>query len=88
MSNSDTRCSVTFGVSQHDPERCRAFDSIYRPILKAFLRKQCLNDSDANDLVYEIFVKLLKKLHTCDREKCPSRTWVFSAAHNTLFDFA
>jgi len=88
MSNSDTRGSVIHGVCQHDPDRWREFDSIYRPMLMAFLRKQRLDDSDANDVVQEIFVKLLNKIQTYDREKCRFRSWLFSVAHNTLIDFA
>jgi RNA polymerase sigma factor (sigma-70 family) len=88
MSNSDTRGSVIYGVCQHDPERWREFDSIYRPMLMAFLRKQHLNDSDANDVVQDIFVKLLAQIQTYDREKCPFRSWLFSVAHHALVDFA
>jgi RNA polymerase sigma-70 factor, ECF subfamily len=88
MSNSDTRGSLIFGVCQHDPERWREFDSIYRPILLAFLRKQRLNDSDANDVVQDIFVKLLNKIQTYDRKKYRFRSWLFSVAHNTLIDHA
>jgi RNA polymerase sigma-70 factor, ECF subfamily len=88
MSNSETRGSVIVGVCQHDPERWREFDSIYRPMLMAFLRKQRLNDSDASDVVQETFVKLLKKIQTYDREKCRFRSWLFSVAHHTLVDFA
>jgi RNA polymerase sigma factor (sigma-70 family) len=88
MSTSDTRGSVILGVCQHDPERWREFDSIYRPMLLAFLRKQRLNDSDASDVVQDIFVKLLAKIQTYDREKCQFRSWLFSVAHNTLIDFA
>ena len=43
MSIADTRGSVIFGVCQHDPERWREFDAIYRPMLFAFLRKQGLH---------------------------------------------
>ena len=75
MSNSDTRGSVIVGVCQNDPERWREFDSIYRPMLMAFLRKQRLNDSDANDVVQDIFIKLLAKIQTYDREKFRFRTW-------------
>jgi RNA polymerase sigma factor (sigma-70 family) len=88
MSNSDTRGSVILGVCQHDPEQWCEFDSIYRPILLAFLRKQRLNDSDANDVVQDIFVKLLSKIQTCDRKKYRFRSWLFSVAHNTLIDHA
>ena len=88
MSNSDTRGSVIYGVCQHDPERWREFDAIYRPMLMAFLRKQRLNDSDANDVIQETFIKLLKKIQTYDPLKCRFRSWLFSVAHNTLIDFA
>jgi len=88
MSSTDTRVSVIVGVCQKDPERWREFDSIYRPMLFAFLRKRGLNESDANDVVQEIFVKLLAKIHTYDREKFKFRSWLFSVAHNTLIDHA
>ena len=38
MSDSETRGSVIYGVCQHDPERWREFDAIYRPMLMAFLQ--------------------------------------------------
>ncbi len=88
MSNGDTRVSVIVGVCQHDPERWREFDAIYRPILFAFLHKQGLKDGDASDVVQDIFVKLLEKIHTYKREKCRFRTWLFSVTHNTLVDHA
>jgi hypothetical protein len=68
MSNTDTRVAVIVGGCQHDPERWREFDSIYRPMLFAFLRKQGLLDFEANDVVQDVFVKLLAKIHTYDRE--------------------
>jgi RNA polymerase sigma-70 factor, ECF subfamily len=88
MSNTDTRVSVIVGVCKHDPERWREFDSIYRPMLFAFLRKPGLQDFEANDVVQDIFVKLLAKIHTYEREKCKFRSWLFSVAHNTLIDRA
>ena len=88
MSNSETLVSLIVGVCQQDPERWRQFDAIYRPMLLAYLRKQGLNEFDANDVVQDIFVKLLGKIHTYDREKCKFRTWLFSVAHNTLIDHA
>ena len=88
MSDSETRGSVIYGVCQQDPERWREFDAIYRPMLMAFLRKQRLNDSDANDVVQETFIKLLAKIQTYDRTRCRFRSWLFSVAHHTLVDFA
>jgi RNA polymerase sigma factor (sigma-70 family) len=88
MSNSDTRGSVIFGVCRQDPDRWREFDSIYRPMLFSFLRKQGLHESEAGDIVQEIFVKLIGKIQTYDRERCKFRTWLFAVAHNTLVDHA
>jgi len=88
MSSTDTRVSVIVGVCRQDPERWREFDSIYRPILFAYLRKQGLKTSEANDVVQDIFVKLLTKIHTYDRAKCKFRSWLFSVAQNTLIDRA
>jgi RNA polymerase sigma-70 factor (ECF subfamily) len=88
MAADDTRFSVIVGVRQNDPERWREFDAIYRPMLFAYLRKRKLSDSDANDIVQEIFVKLLAKIDTYDRSRCKFRSWLFSVAHNTLIDHA
>jgi RNA polymerase sigma-70 factor, ECF subfamily len=89
MSNNlDTRGSVILGVCQHDPDRWSEFDSIYRPMLIGFLRKQGLNEFDASDVVQDIFVKLLGKIQTYDREQCKFRTWLFAVAHHTLVDYA
>ncbi len=88
MSNTETRGSVIVGVCQQDAERWREFDSIYRPILVGFLRKQGLNESDASDVVQDVFVKLLGKIQTYDRARCKFRTWLFTIAHHTLVDCA
>jgi len=86
MSNTDTRSYIIDGIRQKDPERWREFNSIYRPMLFAFLRKQGLEAFEASDLVQDIFLKLLDKIHTYKREKSRFRTWLFSVAHHTLID--
>jgi RNA polymerase sigma factor (sigma-70 family) len=88
MSNSSTRGSLIVGVCEQNPERWREFDSIYRPMLFASVRKQGLNDVETNDVVQDTFVKLLGKIHAYDHERCKFRTWLFTIAHNTLVDFA
>jgi len=88
MSSLDTRSFIIDGVCRQDHERWSEFDSIYRPMLLAFLRKQGLNDFDASDVVQDIFVKLLAKIHTYDGTRCKFRTWLFGLALNTLIDKA
>ncbi len=88
MSDMDTRGSVIFGVCQQDPERWVEFDAIYRPMLFAFMRGRGLPDSEADDVVQEIFVKLVVKIQTYDRTKCKFRSWLFAVAQNTLVDRA
>jgi len=79
---------VILGVCRQDPERWREFDAIYRPILATYLRNRGLGDFDANDVMQDVFVKLLDKIHTYDRAKCRFRSWLFSVAHNTVIDHA
>jgi len=88
MSSADTRVSVIVGVCQQDPERWREFDAIYRPMLLSYLCKRGLNEFEADDVVQDIFVKLLGKIHTYDRDRCQFRSWLFGLAHNTLIDRA
>jgi RNA polymerase sigma-70 factor (ECF subfamily) len=88
MSNTETLVSVIEGVRSRDPQRWQQFDTIYRPMLLAFLKKRGLKDSDAGDIVQDIFVKLLAKIHSYDRAKSSFRAWLFTVAHHTLIDEA
>jgi RNA polymerase sigma factor (sigma-70 family) len=88
MSSMNTRLSVIVGVAQRDPDRWREFDSIYRPILHAYLAMRGLNAAAAADVIQDIYVKLLKKIDTYDRTKCRFRTWLFTVAQRTLIDRA
>ncbi len=88
MSNDDTQLTIIAGVRTQDPDRWREFDSIYRPMLFAYLRKQGLKEFEANDVVQDVFVKVLSKIHTYDRAKCKFRSWLFSLAHNAMVDRA
>jgi RNA polymerase sigma-70 factor, ECF subfamily len=88
MSSTDTLTFLIDGVRRQDPERWREFDVIYRPMLLEFLRKRGLDDSRADDVVQQIFVKLLDKIQTYDRKRCRFRTWLFGLTKNTLIDLA
>ena len=78
MSSTDTLVSVIVGVCEQDPERWRQFDAIYRPMLFAYLRKQGLKEAETSDLVQDIFLKLVSKIHTYKRENSRFRAWLFS----------
>jgi RNA polymerase sigma-70 factor (ECF subfamily) len=88
MSNTETFVSVIEGVCRQDPQRWQQFDSIYRPMLLAFLKKRGLHESVASDMIQDIYVKLLLKIHTYNRAKSSFRSWLFSVAHNALIDEA
>ena len=88
MSSTNTQLSVIDGVCRQDAQRWREFDAIYRPILRAFLRNRGLRDSEASDVIQDVFVKLLGKIDTYDRTKCRFRTWLFTIAQRTLIDHA
>ena len=87
MAESNTLVSVIIGVCRRDPERWRQFDAIYRPMLLAYMRNRGLGESHAQDVVQDIFVKLLSKLNTYDRSRCRFRNWLFTVANRTLIDF-
>jgi RNA polymerase sigma factor (sigma-70 family) len=86
MSDMETRASIIFGVCQNDPRRWSEFDAIYRPLLKAYLRKRGIKECDASEIVQDIFLKLVDKIRTYDRTKCRFRTWLFRVAQNAMID--
>ncbi|MDG3004974.1 RNA polymerase sigma factor [Paludisphaera mucosa] len=83
-----TRFSIIDGILDRDADRWRDFYAIYKPMLLGYFRKQGLKESDASDLIQDVFLKLLKKIHTYDRERTRFRTWLFTVARNTLIDQA
>jgi RNA polymerase sigma factor (sigma-70 family) len=87
MSEADTLVSVIVGVCRQDPERWRQFDTIYRPMLLTYMRNRGLSEFHAQDLVQDVFVKLLSRLHTYDHARCRFRSWLFTVANRTLIDF-
>jgi hypothetical protein len=56
-------------VCQHDPERRRALDAIYCPILLAYLGGRGVNEFEANAVMHDAFVKMLGTTHSCEWTK-------------------
>jgi RNA polymerase sigma-70 factor (ECF subfamily) len=88
MASTDTptRFSIIAGVQDRNPDRWREFYFIYKPMLMGYFRKRGLSEGDAGDLVQDVFLKLLKRIQTYDRDRTRFRTWLFTVAHNALID--
>ena len=88
MSYSSTHVSVIIGVREQDPKRWRQFNDLYRPMLMDYLRRRNLPEFDAEDVVQDVFVKLISKINTYDREKSCFRSWLFTVVNHSLIDAA
>ena len=88
MSYSSTHVSVIIGVREQDPKRWRQFNDLYRPMLMDYLRRRNLPEFDADDVVQDVFVKLISKINTYEREKCCFRSWLFAVVNHSLIDAA
>jgi RNA polymerase sigma-70 factor, ECF subfamily len=86
MSDMETRGSVILGICHQDPERWRQFDAIYRPMLFSFVRRRGLREVEADQVVQDVFVKLLDKIQTYDQSRYRFRTWLFRVTRNLLID--
>lgn len=66
------------------------FFSIYQPLLTAYVRKQGVIESDAADIVQDVFTRLVPALGTfhLDTQRGRFRTWLWRVTHNTLIDWA
>jgi RNA polymerase sigma-70 factor (ECF subfamily) len=65
----------------------RAFDAIFTalsPVVAGYLRMQGSREPD--DLTSDVFVGVLRNLHTFDGDEAAFRSWVFTIAHRRLLD--
>jgi len=66
------------------------FFSIYQPLLTAYVRKRGVIESDAADIVQDVFARLVPALGTfhLDTERGRFRTWLWRVTHNALVDWS
>ena len=65
-------------------------DEIYRTYRDKVFRYVCgkvQNQTDAEDLTAEIFLKALSSLDSFDEEKASLSTWIYTITHNTVCNF-
>lgn len=70
------------------PEAWARFVHLYTPLLLCWARRQEFQEADAQDLVQEVLVKLVRELPTYQRgEKESFRGWLFRVTVNQCRDF-
>src|SRR5262245_20345719 len=68
-------------------QRWEEFDSIYRPVIRAWCAKHGLQPADADDLTQQVFAKLCQVLPTYDKERGDFRGWLWTIVHRQICDF-
>jgi RNA polymerase sigma-70 factor (ECF subfamily) len=58
----------------------------YTKILYNFVRRFGFSDSETEDILQEIFIKIWKYQDSFDEEKASLKTWIFTITKNTIYD--
>jgi RNA polymerase sigma-70 factor (ECF subfamily) len=72
---------------EHSPQAWVAFHARYHDVILSWCRRRELPYACAEDLTQEIWLKLLKDIHTYDPEKGRLRSWLKAVVNNTLTDY-
>lgn len=59
----------------------------YGPKVHAYVRSRIQDPHDAEDLVSNVFVKIVKNLDSYDPARAAVSTWVYTITRNTLTDY-
>ncbi len=59
----------------------------YKEKVFRYVRGKVHNETDAEDLTSEIFLKVLSSLDSFDEEKSTLSTWIYTITHNTVCNF-
>ncbi len=73
--------------AKHDSQAFGELYEIYFPKVYAFVRARTNQESEAEDLVSDIFVKILENLHKYKHQGVPFAAWLFKVCRNELADF-
>jgi len=72
----------------NQPEAWSRFVNLYAPLLLYWAKRQGFQDADAQDLVQEVLVKLVRELPAYERgEKQSFRGWLFCVTVNQCRDY-
>src|SRR5262249_11250165 len=72
---------------EHSPEAWAAFHARYHDVILTWCRRRELSSACSEDLTQEIWLKLLKDIHTYDPEKGRLRSWLKAVVNNSLTDY-
>ncbi|MEG0382620.1 MAG: sigma-70 family RNA polymerase sigma factor [Christensenella sp.] len=59
----------------------------YRIKVEGYVRNHVWNKADVNDIVSDVFVKVLSKIDTYDEQRAAIGTWIYTIAKNTVCDY-
>ncbi len=72
---------------EQSPQAWAAFHARYHDVILTWCRRRQLSSACAEDLTQEIWLKLLKDIHTYNPEKGRLRSWLKTVVNNTLTDY-
>jgi RNA polymerase sigma-70 factor, ECF subfamily len=84
-----TNTSLIFRVRNLDDHASwREFVQLYEPLLVSYVRSRGLSINDANDVVQEIFISLLRALpnFSLDKQRGRFRTWLYQVTMNAVIN--
>jgi RNA polymerase sigma-70 factor (ECF subfamily) len=72
------------GVRQRQPEAWARLARLYAPLVYSWARQARLQESDAADVVQQVFQAALTSIDTFDRNQGVLRTWLWGITRNKL----